>query len=325
MSRPPSDEHLPAAMPTAAPVPDPAARAPRVERRPWLRWVLFGLTVVSVGYIGWLWEGGGQVWAERGILASFREFARPPSWISALPYTFSVLAILGSHEMGHYLACRYYGIPATPPYFIPGFVPFGTFGAVIRIRGVIPHRKALFDIAAAGPLAGLVVAVPILAVGILNAVPAGPHRETSGDLGFGDSLLSNGMWRALHGAEGDHVVVGAVYIAAWFGLLVTSMNLFPVGQLDGGHLFYAVSRRLHRVVSWATLFVLSSFVLVSTIVRREPSVYTVWCIVLLVLRDRHPRLRDEHTPLGTARKILFVVLVIVFVVTFIPIPFLLYD
>ena len=151
------------------------------------------------------------------------------------PYAVAVLAVLGAHEMGHWAACRVHGIRATLPYFIPGF-PLGTFGAVIRIREPIPDRKALFDIAAAGPIAGFMVALPILIHGVVTAVPMVPlvpgAEAPVGVWHFGHSLLSRALIEVVHGQPGD-VLVGPTYVAAWFGLLVTSMNLFPVGQLDG--------------------------------------------------------------------------------------------
>ena len=141
--------------------------------------------------------------------------------------------------MGHYLACRYYGVDATLPFFIPapaiGLV--GTLGAFIRIRGPIPHRRALFDIGLAGPLAGFAVCLPVLWMGILEAkvVPAGPAE--AGMLSLGEPLLFQWAATLLRGGapEGQTLVLGPLGEAAWFGLFVTALNMMPVGQLDGGH------------------------------------------------------------------------------------------
>jgi membrane-associated protease RseP (regulator of RpoE activity) len=233
-------------------------------------------------------------------------------------YASLLLLILGAHEMGHYLACRYYGVPATLPFFIPGPpMLIGTFGAVIRIRGVIPSRRALFDIAAAGPIAGFVVALPILVIGVARAVELPPSVETHG-LGLGPPLISAVFETLFHGDA--YLQVGSLYGAAWVGMLVTSMNLFPVGQLDGGHALFAISPRAHRIVSWVTILAVAIWVVGQTVAQRSLSAYTIWLVVLLLLRTRHPRLRDEGDPLGPGRIALAVLLAAIFVVSFIPTP-----
>ncbi len=187
---------------------------------------------------------------------------------SGLGYSIPVLLILGSHEMGHYLFCRYYGVDATLPFFIPSLppFPFGTFGAVIRMRPPIPGRRALFDIGIAGPIAGFLVAVPILFYGIATA---GIERTSGGaEFVFGDPLLVKGISFFLRGPlpEGASLVLNPPFLAGWFGLLVTAMNLFPVGQLDGGHVVHAVSTRLHRIVS--RLSIVAMIALVSVLLLR---------------------------------------------------------
>jgi membrane-associated protease RseP (regulator of RpoE activity) len=223
--------------------------------------------------------------------------------------------------MGHYFACRYYGVPATLPFFIPGPpMLIGTFGAVIRIRGTIPSRRALFDIAAAGPIAGFLLALPLLVFGVANAVVIQATTEPRG-LALGPPLCSWFLEHLFHGEA--ELQVGSVYGAAWVGMLVTSMNLFPVGQLDGGHALFATSPKAHRIVSWLTIGALALLVVVDTIAERTPSAYTLWLIILLGLRGRHPRLVDESEPLGAGRIALAIVLVVIFVLTFIPRPLLL--
>jgi membrane-associated protease RseP (regulator of RpoE activity) len=179
-----------------------------------------------------------------------------------LQYALAVLAILGAHEMGHYLYCRWYGVDATLPYFIPAPFLFGTMGAVIRMRPPLPGRKALFDIGIAGPIAGFVVALPVLVYGIATArvepLPTAPGPYYV----FGDPLLVSWMTRLFHGElTVDRTLVLNPFVAAgWFGLLVTAMNLFPVGQLDGGHVIFALSARAHRIVSRLTVDALLAFV-----------------------------------------------------------------
>jgi Peptidase family M50 len=164
-------------------------------------------------------------------------------------FSASLLAILFSHEMGHYLACRYYKVNATLPYFIPAPPVFlaGTFGAFIKIRSPIPSRRALFDIGLAGPLAGFVVAIPLSVVGVLTVGPAVPAEGHL--LYFNDPLMFR-LIAKLAGVPLDpNSPTNPFYMAAWIGLLVTSLNLMPVGQLDGGHGMFALfGGRAHRII-----------------------------------------------------------------------------
>jgi membrane-associated protease RseP (regulator of RpoE activity) len=288
----------------------------RASSRLWLHGGLLVATFLTATMAGsWIWEGTFDLNASWPALVSLSRLAR------GVPYAVLLLLILGAHEMGHYVACRYYGVPATLPFFIPGPpMLIGTFGAVIRIRGAIPSRKALFDIAAAGPIAGFLVALPLLVVGVAKAVVLTSTAEPRG-LALGPPLCS---WFLEHLFHGDAPLqVGSMYGAAWVGMLVTSMNLFPVGQLDGGHAVFAAWPNRHRLVSWATIGALMVFVVMQSIVERTPSAYSLWLVILLVLRDRHPRLVDESEPLGPGRLAIAMALALIFVLTFIPIPLLL--
>jgi membrane-associated protease RseP (regulator of RpoE activity) len=278
--------------------------------------VLLACTAATVTFCGSLWEGAFDDAATIARLFALA-LSHPERLVSGLPFALCLLAILGAHEMGHYLACRRHGIPATLPFFIPGPPPFGTFGAVIRIRGVIPDRDALFDIAAAGPVAGFLAALPILISGILRARPiVAPASEPGIQLG---SPIVAMLFEYLVFGDAD-IRVGSIYLAGWFGMLVTSMNLFPVGQLDGGHASYAWSRRLHRMTSWVTIVGVLLLVIAQTLLYGQVSMYTVWCAVLLLMRDRHPRLADETRPLGPARRLGVLVMLLMFVMSFIPVP-----
>jgi membrane-associated protease RseP (regulator of RpoE activity) len=296
---------------TAAP---PASTDPRPKL--WLHGGLFFATFLTATMSGsWIWEGTIDLDASWGALVDVSRLAH------GVPYAALLLLILGAHEMGHYLACRYYGVPATLPFFIPGPpMLIGTLGAVIRIRGVIPSRRALFDIAAAGPIAGFLVALPLLILGVANAVVIPATTQPHG-LALGPPLSSWLFEQLFHGDA--PLQVGSLYGAAWVGMIVTSMNLFPVGQLDGGHAMFAVSPRRHRIVSWATIGGLAILVALQSIAHRTPSAYSLWLLILLGLRDRHPRLVDESEPLGPGRLALAIALACIFVLTFIPSPLLL--
>jgi membrane-associated protease RseP (regulator of RpoE activity) len=244
-------------------------------------------------------------------------------FLSGLPYAFWVTLILGTHEMGHYLACRHYRIPATLPFFIPAPpVLVGSFGALIRIRGVIPHRRALFDVAAAGPLAGFAVALPVMLVGVMRAEPV-VDLEVPGSVWLGSPLLLDLVeWVA---PSRSSIQVNQLIGAGWVGMLVTSLNLFPVGQLDGGHAAYAISRRLHRLLAYGTLVALLGLMVYQALVLEQVPAYTVWFLILLWMRDRHPRLMDEHGSLGTGRRVVALVLLLIFLLAFIPVPLTVID
>lgn len=237
-------------------------------------------------------------------------------------YALCAILILGSHEMGHYLFCRWYRVDATLPYFLPAPPPFlfGTFGAVIRMRPPIPSRRALFDIGIAGPIAGFLVAIPVLVIGVATSHVAPSPPETSGS--FGESLLVTLLIRLFHGAipEGSTVFASPALIAGWLGLLVTSMNLFPVGQLDGGHVSFAISPKTHPGI--ARLVAVSMMVLVLiSLAMRILNPWLLWTVILLILsRFRHPPVEVTDEPLGGVRIALALAAALIFIVSFIPVP-----
>jgi membrane-associated protease RseP (regulator of RpoE activity) len=229
-----------------------------------------------------------------------------------------VLSILVSHEMGHYLACRYYGVDATLPYVLPGppFVSLvGTFGALIRIRGHIPNRRALFDIGIAGPLAGFLACLPVLALGVLELQPVRTVPSSSG-IFLGEPLLFRVAVQWLRGPLPDDMTwdAGPFATSAWFGLLVTALNLMPIGQLDGGHVTYALLRRRAAFVSRAGL----ACCLVLLYLR---PMWIAWSVLVLVVGRRgHPPTLDDRLPIGVGRVVVAVLGLIVFVLCFTPSP-----
>ncbi|HEV7475469.1 MAG TPA: site-2 protease family protein, partial [Pyrinomonadaceae bacterium] len=178
--------------------------------------------------------------------------ANPVLLKSGLTFAAALLTILTAHEMGHYLACRYYGVRATLPFFIPAPPLFlaGTFGAFIKMKSPIPSRRALFDIGLAGPLAGFVALVPVAVTGLLTLQPLqpSPAQNLGSAVIFNDPLLFQIIGK-LTGANLIDASPNPFYMAAWIGLLVTSLNLMPVGQLDGGHGTFAVfGQRAHKLI-----------------------------------------------------------------------------
>jgi membrane-associated protease RseP (regulator of RpoE activity) len=226
-----------------------------------------------------------------------------------------LVSILLAHEMGHYIACRIYRVDATLPFFIPA--PFlslvGTLGAFIRIRGRIPHRRALFDIGIAGPLAGFVVCLPVLLLGILESRVV--LTDLDSGIYLGEPLLFQWAVRALRGPIPDAFTLslGPLGLAAWFGLLVTALNLLPIGQLDGGHVTYALLRRraalISRIGSWVCLL----------LIYFGPN-WLVWSILLRILGRRHPPTWDDVAPVGRGRIGLGIFGLLVFVMCFVPNP-----
>lgn len=252
-----------------------------------------------------------------GVPPFFVIILDPAALAHGIPYAAWLVAILGCHEMGHYLACRYYRIDATPPLFLPGPVfPFGTLGAFIRIRSPFPDRKSLFDVGVAGPLAGFVVTVPALLVGLARSqvVPA----EGSGGIELGDSLLMLALTRlaAPEIPEGHTLLLHPAAYAGWVGLFATALNLLPVGQLDGGHMIYAVSRRFHRAASLVTL---------GALLALGVGLYYPWAfwagVLGLLMGPRHPPLLDESRPLSAGRALVALLCLAIFVLCFIPTPF----
>ena len=190
--------------------------------------------------------------------------ARPSRLLLGIPFSATLLTILLAHEMGHYLYCRYYGVRATLPFFIPAPTLIGTLGAVIRIKAPIRSRAALFDIGIAGPIAGFVVAIATLAVAMTLSKPLVPGMGPS-DLRLGYPeifyLVHDALRSFVPGHAAASLPLGRVYlhptaIAAWVGMFATALNLLPSSQLDGGHIVYALAPRAHRVISWITVIVL---------------------------------------------------------------------
>jgi membrane-associated protease RseP (regulator of RpoE activity) len=293
-------------MPSAPPT-------PRLRR---LHVTLFAATYLSLAFTG------GAFWEE--ALLSWSDLLSPAIFLdvmmSGLPYATYVVLILGAHEMGHYLACRRYAIPATLPFFIPGLPPLGSFGAVIRIKGIIPNRKALFDVAAAGPIAGFSIALPLLIAGVVRAEPFVPSPEVEGvATGLGPPLVLFLVQPLIEQNAAMHV--NSMFGAGWVGMLVTSLNLFPVGQLDGGHAAYAISRRLHRFTAIFAIAGLLALIMIQIVAFWQFPAYLAWFVILLWMRDRHPRLSDERSGIGVGRILLALVLALLFLLSFIPVPF----
>jgi membrane-associated protease RseP (regulator of RpoE activity) len=304
-------------------------RAPGVVRRWLLPVLLFCATLFTTLFFGGLTEDPSGNW---------RDHLR-----AGVPFAIPLLAILLSHEFGHFFTARAHGVAASPPYFIPFPSLAGTLGAVIRMRGPLPTRKALVDIGASGPIAGFIVALPILVYGLKlshlspSAIPTGglpPQtplwwtlnwlhgQPVLGDssldvLQKGPSVLYLLIRHWIFGAlpRGHDVVLHPTAFAAWFGLLVTALNLLPVGQLDGGHVLYALAGARARTVGRGILAVLLVLGLVAWVG------WLIWALIgWRVVGTAHPPVTDPEEPLGATRVAVAWLTFILFVLTFMPVP-----
>lgn len=288
-----------------------------------LHLLLFLLTVLTTTITGAFFLG-------REAFASWEELSY------GLPYSFAILTILLSHEMGHYLTARYYKMQVTLPYFIPFFLPAfhpGTFGAFIRMRSSIPNKKALFDIGFAGPLAGFITSIIFLVIGFyhltdLNGVLAylnnilPPDSPNGIDLFLGGSILFDTL-KIIFNVQ--YLPMNAIYhfpfiFAGWLGFLVTALNLMPIGQLDGGHITYALfgdRARKIALLSFSLLIIFNVYLIYSF----NSYVWVLWpVIIFFFIKFRHPPTLDNSIVIGLKRKILGWLAYIIFIISFSPIP-----
>ena len=253
------------------------------------------------------------------FLAGGNPLARPQDLLLGLMFAVPLLSILGVHEMGHYTAARRNHVEVTPPYFIPAppiGLSIGTFGAFIKIRSPLPHRDALMEIGAAGPIAGALVAIPILLIGLTmsevrQVLPAGGFQVR-----LGEPLLLKAANLLLFGdiPAGYDVVLHPVAFAGWIGLFVTSLNLIPSGQLDGGHIAYALfGARYERVSRIVPLLLLPLGLLWAG--------WVLWAALLFFLGTRHPRPVFEEIPLSRGRRWIGFAAGVLFLLCFTPAPF----
>ena len=282
--------------------------------------VLFCLTLICTSFAGLFYSIG-----DIGFVASLRIFLRKPGIILyGLSFSIPLISILLAHELGHFFACRFYRMNCTPPFFIPVPVSItGTLGAFIRIKSPFLNKRALFDIGIAGPLAGFAFVLPILCLGISSSrlIPKGAFPP--GGLSFGEPLIFRWVGALLLGYSPDRqdMIAHPIAMAAWFGLLATSLNLLPVWQLDGGHIAYAIfGRSRQRLLSIAGI----AFLLLLCLWGWRTPSYLIFALLLLIVgwrvRFYHPRTLLDEEPLGRGRIILGLLALLILVVSFIPVP-----
>jgi membrane-associated protease RseP (regulator of RpoE activity) len=287
------------------------------ERKPWLNGLLFVLTVLTTWFAGTLFA---LSFLSAGGSAGIGLFDPRVVGLGFL-YALALMTILVGHELGHYLTCRRYGVRATWPFFMPGPPFLGTFGAFIRIKSPVPFKHQIFDVGANGPLTGFALTLPALLIGLAFS-KVGPLPATPDTITFGEPLLFKLLSGLFFGRipAGSSLILHPVGFAGWVGLLVTALNLVPIGQLDGGHVAYAILGRRARLLSRIMvgfLAVMGFFFHVT---------WLVLAAVILVfefkskMRLSHPPVLDENAPLGLKRTVLSLVVALIFVLSFIPDP-----
>jgi membrane-associated protease RseP (regulator of RpoE activity) len=287
---------------------------------PWLNVALFlatGLSTLVVGTVQMTLFEAYPSEVSTDLLTAF--WTEPTLLLRGLGFSLALMSILLSHEMGHYLTCRYYRISASLPYFIPAPTPVGTFGAFIRIRSPIHHRSALLDVGIAGPIAGFLVSLPVLAFALMRSRYV-PLESSQGMISLGEPLVFKIFTFAMGAVppDGMELYLHPVGFAAWVGFLLTALNLLPVGQLDGGHISYALFQGAHRRISLMFLLVLvplAAFYWIG---------WLVWIVLLLfVIGTRHPPTLNDERPLEPRHTTLGWVALAMFILSFTPAPIVL--
>ncbi len=305
----------------------------RPAARPRENWILhaalFLATLVTTTFAGAVFAGAIPYDAPLGLLTGASP--APPglarALLAGLAFSLPLLAILLTHELGHYVTARRYGLDVSPPYFIPvPLVPsfIGTMGAFIRLRTILSDRRQLLDVGAAGPFAGFLVALPVLWLGLARSAVLPGHGHAVGMLlplgsdtiALGDSLVTLALRRLVFGAA-PAVVLHPLAFAGWVGMFVTMLNLLPMAQLDGGHVLYAALPRWHQRIA------LAFWLLVIALGRFWWGWYLWGALVLVLSRGRlvHPPVLDAHRPLPPSRRRFALGALVLFVVTFAPVPF----
>jgi membrane-associated protease RseP (regulator of RpoE activity) len=288
-----------------------AARAQ--HPRWWLHVLLLAATFVTTSVMGAAFANGFRtnrpVDIVEGLYAYGDLLHDPGILVTGLPFSVTLLLILLAHEMGHYLACTYYRVDATPPFFIPFPAPIGTFGAFIRIRAPMYSRRTLFDVAVAGPLAGFFFVLPALSIGLAYSKVI-PGIAEQGDLVFGVPLIQRILESIVFpGVPSRDIYLHPIARAAWVGVLATALNLLPIGQLDGGHILYSFAGKRAGLLSKLLVLLLIPIGLLYSYT------WLVWAAFLFFFGMRHPAIYDS-TPLGPLRTKLGWLALIIFILCF---------
>jgi membrane-associated protease RseP (regulator of RpoE activity) len=303
--------------------------SPPLKQRYWLHLLLFLATIFTTLVVGAHMEFNFQhnlpvLYIGNASLFRFLSWVLHPSHLAlGIPFSLTLMLILLAHEMGHYLYCRHYGVDATLPFFIPFPTLFGTLGAFIRIRSPIRSRSVLFDIGIAGPIAGFLVALPVLALalGLSKPLAAASYLPDSAFMpGFPfiftiarSMLASASLARSISHLPFDQICLHPTAMAAWVGMFATALNLLPGGQLDGGHIVFALAPRAHRIISRLTILLLIPMGIYFW------SGWLIWAVLLRISGMRHPMV-EEWIGISTGRRWLAVFALLMLILTLTPAP-----
>jgi membrane-associated protease RseP (regulator of RpoE activity) len=298
-----------------------AGYATRDLGRVWLHVLLLALTILTTSIVGsrmqFNFEHNLATFDLNRDWNVFLTFWRHPgALLGGLPFSLTLITILLAHEFGHYLACVYYGVDATLPFFIPGPTPIGTFGAFIRIKSAIYSKRVLFDVGIAGPIAGFIFLLPALSIGLAfsKIVPGINHQASISSVNFGVPPVLWLLERLIYpGVLPADIYLHPVARAGWVGVFATALNLLPVGQLDGGHILYALSGDKHRWISRAFIAMLIPAGLFFW------QGWLMWAVLLFLFARRHPAIYDL-TDIGSARIRLGVLALAMFLLCFMLAP-----
>jgi membrane-associated protease RseP (regulator of RpoE activity) len=298
---------------------------PRPKQRYWLHVLLLLLTIFTTLVVGarmqYNFQHNQPAFSLNDDTLPFFPmnwaFAQPSRLLLGVPFASTLMLILLAHELGHYLCCEYYGVNATLPFFIPAPTLIGTLGAFIRIRSPIRSRTALFDIGIAGPIAGFIVATIVLffAMPLSKALPA---ALANSDIELGYPLIFRLAWHLLpssaHASAAQGIYFHPTAIAAWVGMFATALNLLPGGQLDGGHIVFAIAPRAHKIISRLTILALIPMALFYW------AGWLIWAVLLRISGMRHPMVADWPQVAGARRWLAFLALMML-ILTLAPAPF----
>ena len=306
---------------------------PRTRERWWLHALLLALTLVTTTVAGGILAygdplrfrpvavGGQSVWLPTDL--------SPGALAPALGFSLALLAVLAAHELGHYWASRWHGMDVSPPYFLPApwlLSPIGTFGAFIRLRSPLLNRAVLLDVGASGPLAGFLVSLPVTLVGLWLSLPVPlraplPSRigilNGNQPLALGEPLAMAALRMLSPVADAPFVLLHPLAVAGWFGFLLTTVNLLPIGQLDGGHIAFALRPRAHRIASFVALGIL-------LLLGLRWAGWLVWAVLVLALgrgRVAHPPVFDAEFRLDPRRRALAWLCAVLLLLCLVPVPF----
>jgi membrane-associated protease RseP (regulator of RpoE activity) len=301
---------------------DPQHREPGPSLREWIvSAILLGVTFLSTTFAGFVFTAG-----TLNLYPAFIAVINHPSlMVYGLPFSIPLITILLAHELGHFVVCRNYGMRCTPPYFLP--VPIsiaGTMGAFIKIKSPFLHRRALFDIGIAGPLAGFIFTLPTLWIGISHSTIVSKGVIAHGILNYGEPIIFRliGMLTLGYSPEKQEMSAHLIAMAGWMGLFVTSLNLFPIWQLDGGHIAYAIIGRLrHKTLS---IMAIAFLMLLGLLSWRIPTYLIAGALLLIIgtrMRFYHPPTLQDEEKLGTGRLLLGLLALLILIFSFTPVPF----